>query len=241
MARRQLILEVTQRCGVMSLRDIASMVDASTATVRRDLRDMEAGGLLRRTHGGAVPAGPSLTAEDAAPHRRNVVAAAARTVRDGDVVGVGSGRFAVLLATALADKDVTIVTNSAHVCVSVRSPQKASVLMVGGLLRESSGVVVGPLVAESLAGLRLTVAFLTGDGMDAARGLTNNGMLEAEADRYLGLAAERVTVLADPSTVGSTAAWQTVPTDAIRAVITAECPQRLVDEMSARGVSVTDA
>ncbi|HSY18901.1 MAG TPA: DeoR family transcriptional regulator, partial [Candidatus Acidoferrales bacterium] len=51
--RKHRIEAYLQRVEFASLEELAQHVEASTSTVRRDLTTLEAGGSLRRTHGGA--------------------------------------------------------------------------------------------------------------------------------------------------------------------------------------------
>ena len=52
-ARQKRIEEYLQKVEFASLEELAQQVGASTSTVRRDVAMLEAGGSLRRTHGGA--------------------------------------------------------------------------------------------------------------------------------------------------------------------------------------------
>ena len=66
--RRRLILEHVRRRGVVSLRDMASVLGTSEITVRRDLSALADEGLVNRTHGGAVL--PHGLAHEPTPRRR---------------------------------------------------------------------------------------------------------------------------------------------------------------------------
>src|SRR5262249_34547715 len=54
--RRAAILERLRRDGKVVAAELSSSLDVSSDTVRRDLREMADAGLLRRVHGGALPA-----------------------------------------------------------------------------------------------------------------------------------------------------------------------------------------
>ncbi|WP_194860663.1 DeoR family transcriptional regulator, partial [Dietzia sp. SYD-A1] len=56
--RRRHIAEVLQASGRVTVADLASGLDVSPETIRRDLSLLETEGVLERTHGGAVPAVP---------------------------------------------------------------------------------------------------------------------------------------------------------------------------------------
>ncbi len=53
-ARQERILDELERNGFASVFDLSSLLHVSEVTVRRDLEQLEAGGRLRRTHGGAL-------------------------------------------------------------------------------------------------------------------------------------------------------------------------------------------
>ena len=56
--RTEEILNELLRTGAVSVSDLVRQLNVSPATVRRALRSLERQGLLRRTHGGAVPLEP---------------------------------------------------------------------------------------------------------------------------------------------------------------------------------------
>src|SRR5689334_16160526 len=58
--RGSLILQELLRNGEVSVEDLAKNFNVSAATIRRDLTELEQQGLLRRSHGGAVPVAPML-------------------------------------------------------------------------------------------------------------------------------------------------------------------------------------
>src|SRR4051794_41894395 len=91
------ILDRVVEDGSVDVLSLAQEFGVSAATVRRDLQTLHHQGLLRRTHGGALPrpAGLELPLQYKASrqHRekRAIGLAAARLVGDGDVVGMTGG------------------------------------------------------------------------------------------------------------------------------------------------------
>ena len=53
--RRSLILDRLRTQGRVLAADLTSELGVSSDTVRRDLRELDEAGLLRRVHGGALP------------------------------------------------------------------------------------------------------------------------------------------------------------------------------------------
>ncbi|WP_326688350.1 MULTISPECIES: DeoR/GlpR family DNA-binding transcription regulator [unclassified Streptomyces] len=253
--RRQLILEMVRANGAVSLRELARVVQTSEVTVRRDVRALEAEGLLDRRHGGAVLPG-GFTRESGFPQKSHLATAektaiadlAAGLVSEGEAVVVGAGTTTQELARRLARvPGLTVVTNSLLVAQALAHANRVEVVMTGGTLRGSNYALVGSGAEQSLHGLRVSRAFLSGSGLTAERGLSTSNMLSASVDRALVQAAAEVVVLADHTKLGADTMFQTVPTDIITRLVTDEPPphdDRAEAELQAladHGVQVTVA
>ncbi|MGP4002201.1 DeoR/GlpR family DNA-binding transcription regulator [Streptomyces sp. 8N706] len=253
--RRQLILEMVRANGAVSLRELARVVQTSEVTVRRDVRALEAEGLLDRRHGGAVLPG-GLTRESGFPQKSHLATAektaiadlAAGLVEEGEAIVVGAGTTTQELARRLARvPGLTVVTNSLLVAQALAHANRVEVVMTGGTLRGSNYALVGSGAEQSLQGLRVSRAFLSGSGLTAERGLSTSNMLSASVDRALVQAAAEVVVLADHTKLGTDTMFQTVPTDVITRLVTDDPPlhdDRAATELQAladQGVQVAVA
>nr|WP_078968371.1 MULTISPECIES: DeoR/GlpR family DNA-binding transcription regulator [unclassified Streptomyces] len=253
--RRQLILEMVRANGAVSLRELARVVQTSEVTVRRDVRALEAEGLLDRRHGGAVLPG-GFTRESGFPQKSHLATAektaiadvAASLVEEGEAIVVGAGTTTQELARRLARvPGLTVVTNSLLVAQALAHANRVEVVMTGGTLRGSNYALVGSGAEQSLQGLRVSRAFLSGSGLTAERGLSTSNMLSASVDRALVQAAAEVVVLADHTKLGSDTMFQTVPTDVITRLVTDEPPahdERAATELQAladQGVQIAVA
>ena len=241
--------------GAVSLRELARVVQTSEVTVRRDVRALEAEGLLDRRHGGAVLPG-GFTRETGFPQRSHLATAektaiadvAAGLVEEGEAIVVGAGTTTQELARRLARvPGLTVVTNSLLVAQALAHANRVEVVMTGGTLRGSNYALVGSGAEQSLQGLRVSRAFLSGSGLTAERGLSTSNMLSASVDRALVQAAAEVVVLADHTKLGMDTMFQTVPTDVMTRLVTDKPPQqqdRAGTELQAladQGVQITVA
>jgi len=241
--------------GAVSLRELARVVQTSEVTVRRDVRALEAEGLLDRRHGGAVLPG-GFTRESGFPQKTHLATAektaiadlAAGLVEEGEAVVVGAGTTTQELARRLARvPGLTVVTNSLLVAQALAHANRVEVVMTGGTLRGSNYALVGSGAEQSLQGLRVSRAFLSGSGLTAERGLSTSNMLSASVDRALVQAAAEVVVLADHTKLGTDTMFQTVPTDVMTRLVTDKPPpqdDRAGTELQAladQGVQITVA
>lgn len=92
--RQQAILRLARESGRVDVLSLAEEFQVTAETVRRDLKTLDRAGLLRRVHGGAIPAGrldfePDLAERDAvAIDEKERIAAAAlgELPTDGSVI-----------------------------------------------------------------------------------------------------------------------------------------------------------
>jgi DeoR/GlpR family transcriptional regulator of sugar metabolism len=225
--RRQAIVEQVRSRGLASLRELASAVDASEVTIRRDVRMLEQEGVIDRRRGGAAWPG-GLTHEQtyqqksqvAAAEKAAIAAVAADLVSEGDAVVLGAGTTTRELARALGRfQDLTVVTNSVLVAEEL-ARSSVEVVMTGGTLRGPTFALVGSAAEASLQGVRVRRAFLSGNGFTVSRGLSTPNAQSASIDRAIVAAAHEVVVLADHTKLGVDTMMQTVPVEAITHLVT---------------------
>ncbi|MER7544967.1 DeoR/GlpR family DNA-binding transcription regulator [Actinomadura sp.] len=245
--RRQRLLEMVRANGAVSMRELAATLEASEATVRRDIRALEAEGLLDRRHGGAVAPG-GLSREPTYQQKAKVAAAekaaiarlAAELVEEGDAIVVGAGTTTREFARELLGFDsLTVVTNSLLVAQVLGESRGVEVVMTGGSLRGAIHALVGGAAEQTLASLRVRRAFISGNGLTAERGLSTPNMLVAGVDRALAHAAQEVVALVDHTKVGVDTMFQTVPADEIAFLVTDhQAPKAELEEIENAGVDV---
>jgi DeoR family transcriptional regulator of aga operon len=206
------ILERLSTDGSLSVVEIASSLDVSAATIRRDLRLLESQRLLGRTHGGAVPQGvlyelPLRYKSTRQPQEKlRIAREAASRVLDGWAIGLTGGTTTTEVARALVDRgELTIVTNALNIASELAVRPNLKLVVTGGVARSQSYELVGPIAEAGLEGLNLDMAFLAVDGISPRAGLTTHHEIEAHTDRALLDRAGHVTVVADSSKIGKVA------------------------------------
>src|SRR6476646_759953 len=191
--RRRAIIEDLERDGRVLVADMARKFDTSQVTIRKDLEVLHAHGLLHRSHGGALPAregaleDPTLREKEKL-HRReklHIAAAAARMVKEGQVVILDSGTTATAVARSLRKfQNLTIITNAVNIAAEL-SGTSVEVILTGGTLRKNSFSLVGPIAEETLRRLSADLLFLGVDGFDTQYGLSTPNLLEAKVNRVM--------------------------------------------------------
>lgn len=208
--RQRVILDRARAEGRVQVQSLAEHFDVTSETIRRDLTSLERQGLLRRVHGGAIPVErlgfePGLAARDAAhtdQKLRIAKAAVAELPNDGAILvdaGTTTARFAELLP---ADRELTVITNSLPIAMSLSARPSITLLLLGGRVRGRTLATVDAWSTSALADTFVDVAFMGTNGISAARGLTTPDQTEAATKAAMIAAARRTVVLADHTKVG---------------------------------------
>ena len=211
--RRQTILERLEHDGKVVAAELVDLLDVSEDTVRRDLRELSAQGLLHRVHGGALPAPPSLGgfAERVglAPERKAALAEAALPLLEGaDVIILDGGTTAAELARRLPrERACTVLTNAPPVASALAAHPRAEVVLLGGRLLKREQVTVGAATVDALRRVRADVAVLGVCSLHPEAGVTALEREEAEVDRAMVDAAGEVVALATADKLGTVSPW----------------------------------
>jgi DeoR/GlpR family transcriptional regulator of sugar metabolism len=205
--RHKLIVEELRREGAVRVNELTGLLQVSEMTVRRDLDALASAGVLEKVHGGATFRG-RLSADEpgfeAKSHRQlkekdAIARVASRLVEPGQSIGLTAGTTTWRLAHHLTHvPDLTVVTNSMQVAnVLHREPRPDLTVVLTGGMRTPSDALVGPIALTAIRSLHLDRLFLGVHGVSADAGLTTPNLLEAETDRALVDASDRIVVVAD--------------------------------------------
>jgi DeoR family transcriptional regulator of aga operon len=246
--RRRAVLEILNREGRVLVLDLAKRFETSQVTIRKDLEDLHAHGLIHRTHGGALPAregaleDPTLREKEKL-HRKEklrIAEAAARLVQEGQVVILDSGTTTTAIARALRHfQNLTIVTNAVNIAAEL-SGTAVDVILTGGTLRKNSFSLVGPIAEETLHRLHADLLFLGVDGFDVQYGLSTPNLLEAKVNRVMVDVAKRTVAACDSSKFGRRSLSLIAPPTALHEVITDRgAPKSDIRTLKKAGIEVT--
>ncbi|MEO3923522.1 DeoR/GlpR family DNA-binding transcription regulator [Micromonosporaceae bacterium B7E4] len=205
--RQEAILDRVRATGGVRVTELAGEFGVSDMTIRRDLEALAERGLLAKVHGGATSARPGSTDEPGfavksvrqRAEKAAIAAEAARLVTPGMAVALSAGTTTAELARRLAGVPaLTVVTNSIPVAeILHRAGRPDQTVVLTGGVRTPSDALVGPVAVATIRSLHLDLVFLGVHGMSERAGFTTPNLLEAETNRALLAAADRLVVLAD--------------------------------------------
>jgi DeoR/GlpR family transcriptional regulator of sugar metabolism len=226
--RRDALLELLKREDVGQLSQLADTLGVSTSTVRRDLDKLEALGSVRRVRGGALYVEPrdadppwDSRWREHAQEKRTIGAAAARLVREGEMVFLDAGSSCVYLAEQLrGTKGITVVTNSLPVMWALSDDSGVNLVAIGGEFNFPEKYFYSLRFEQELAQMHLDKYFMGILSIDADAGLSESHMAEIAMKRTLMQASRQRIVLADGAKVGQASNFRLCPIADIDVLVT---------------------
>lgn len=227
--RQALVLQHLRTHLFVDVQALRRELSASTATIRRDLTELEARGLLRRTHGGAVSVNQvtfentnSVRAQSHADEKGRIAEIAAGLIVDGDAVLIDSGTTALEVARRIAgNPTLTFVTNGADVLAVLAAAGARQIHVIGGEYVDINHSFAGSLAAEMVRKFNVDKAVLSVSSVDLKRGLicTQQPAVAAVQQAMIDI-AQTVIVVADHSKFERTALSVIARLDRVDHVVT---------------------
>lgn len=189
--RHQIIEDMLKQTGSIIISDVRSILDCSEETVRRDLKEMECKGILKRTHGGAFldededKTIPSNLRKLYIPKEKDEIARLALTnyINEDDIVMLDASTTCLHLAIMIIQSKmkVTIITNSLSI-ISLFDNQHNNVrlIAIGGRYKNRSHSFVGPQAIDSLSSYVVDKSFVSCSAIDINHGLLDNNENECK-------------------------------------------------------------
>jgi DeoR/GlpR family transcriptional regulator of sugar metabolism len=251
--RELLIISKLKVEKIVHLADLSRAIGVSENTIRRDLQRLQSMGILKRTHGGAMFVEDNRENHNSddvdwlarlkqfPSEKERIGSRAAELVHDGDAVILDAGTTTMQIARHLQEKrNLTVVTNAVNIGLELARNVSVTVVLTGGILRELSQSLVGPLTEEFLAGtIHVDTLFLSAGGVSVEAGVTNANTIEVPIKRAMIRAARHVILVVTHEKLGKRSFTQVTPLEALSGIVTdSGADPALVSAFEARGTKV---
>ena len=211
--RHRRILELMAETGFLSFRQLEKAIQASPATLRRDLDKLAVAGDIERVHGGArllrpMAGEPSQPMLGGIPFHVNIHKnpdakkaigkAAAALCDEGEGVMIDGGSTTLQMCSYIEGKDLQVLTNSLHL-VSALLPQKGTkVLVPSGAVFPEQNIILSPSGEDGMPQFMASKLFMGASAVGPDGPLQDDILLVA-AERRLIERADQVILLVDSS------------------------------------------
>lgn len=202
--RQSKIIKLVNTYQKIEVSRLASLLDVSQVTIRKDLDHLESEGLLSREHGYAlIKSANDINTRMSLNYDKKLAIAnmAVEMINSGETVMLESGSTCTILAEQLAraKKDITIITNSAYIAIRIRELPIRKVILLGGEYQKDYQGMVGPLVRKCAKEFYVDKFFVGTDGFIPDAGFTCDDLMRVETMQDMAASANRMIILADSS------------------------------------------
>ncbi|CAN7326058.1 DeoR/GlpR family DNA-binding transcription regulator [Pseudoduganella sp. LjRoot289] len=208
--RRKRLLKLLAEHNTATVPQLVEWLNASPATVRRDISWLAGRNLLTRTRGGATnlqqkKRGFPLTSETFqnniqcyAERKRAIARYAAGMCTDGETIIINGGTTTFMMAEFLVDQHLKILTNSFLMAERLLVSSENEIILPGGKVYREQNVILSPFDNDITQHHYAAKMFMSVYGLSLL-GLMEADPLLIQAEKRLISQAEELIVLADSS------------------------------------------
>ncbi|WP_327585334.1 DeoR/GlpR family DNA-binding transcription regulator [Nonomuraea sp. NBC_00507] len=200
--RHEMIVRIVRSEGPATVEALAERLDASPATIRRDLVQLHDDGLLRRVYGGAMPIDerddPFVdVAAVRGAEKDRIAQRCAEMVKDEETILLDIGTTAHRVASYLRGRPLTVVTSSLAVLEELQDEEDIQLIMLGGMVRRDYRSLVGFLTEDNLRQIKADRLFLGTSGVRPGGHVMDTTVVEVPVKRAMIAASDQVVLVAD--------------------------------------------
>lgn len=209
--RREKILEILKVYNYISVFELSRKINASQATVRRDLTFLKNKNNIIRIHGGAAikdkdqEKNTFLNRLNRNVEKKNHIAIEAiNLINNNDVIFLDAGTTVFQLANLLSKKNyenLTVITNSIENAYILRN-SNLSLYVVGGMLAKDTLALMGRNTDQVIRNFHIDKCFLAASGLDIKYGITSRSEFHANFKKILIDVSDKKILLIDSSKIG---------------------------------------
>ncbi|WP_456268977.1 DeoR/GlpR family DNA-binding transcription regulator [Kushneria sp. AK178] len=210
--RQDYLLKLLDRQGVVSINDLTERLAVSHMTVRRDIAQLEAQGLVMSVSGGVRRAAgfrhePPWQEKAGANllQKRAIAQRAVADIHDGMSIYLDAGTTTYEMARLLSGHQrLSVITNNFHISNLLAQHSHIELFHTGGRVNPDNHSTVGPAVVEFLRHINVDIAFLSSSSWHLERGVTTPDDAKIMIKQQLLQTASKRILVADSTKYGRT-------------------------------------
>lgn len=246
--RRSEIRKLLLARETLSVDELCDLLQASPATIRRDLAHLQDSLGIERTHGGAAmqsvrPAEQNFAYRESldAAEKRAIADAALAAIPPGSTIFMNDGSSIMAIAKAIvaAGIEIFVVTPAVNVATKLAENPKATVCLLGGFVRQTSLATSGPFAEAMAAQINADLAFISPDGLGAETGLSFTHTHDAALAKCMAGRAQRVIAIAVAAKLARTERISALPLSTVSEIITGCDDTAILQNLRHSGAKLT--
>lgn len=226
-SRLDQIMDYLKSHNLVTVDELVSVIDASPATIRRDLIKLDEQGVISRSHGGVtlnrfIPSQPTTNEklQRNLQEKQSIARYAATLVQPGSAVVLDAGTTMLELARNLTHLPLRVITADLQIALFLSEFKQIEVTIIGGRIDDSSQSCIGEHGRRLLRSIYPDIAFISCNSWSLEKGITTPTEEKAGVKQDLGLNASRRVLLADSSKYGAYSLFCVAPLTDLTDIVT---------------------
>ncbi|MCJ7684005.1 MAG: DeoR family transcriptional regulator [Desulfobacteraceae bacterium] len=203
------MVEIVKSRGFASIESLAGNFGVTPQTIRRDINELTASGLIRRYHGGA---GLCSSVENVAyttrkvlclPEKRRIARILAAHIPDNASLFIDIGTTTEEVAKALLNhKGLRVITNNLNVATVLSKNESFEVIVAGGVVRSRDRGITGKATIDFIQQFKVDFGVISVSGIDSDGCLLDFDYREVRVGQTIISNSRKVFLVADHTKFG---------------------------------------
>ncbi len=248
--RQQLIIDILEKSQFASVRSLTQQLNASEATIRRDITKMAKRGEITKIRGGAESANKekkknqiastsfSVDKTKQADTKRLIAKRAVELCSDGDSIIINGGSSTYMMGEFLCSLQLNILTNSFVLANYITENSDNQVSLPGGEIYRDQGIILSSYESDTTENYRATMMFMGTPGIGEF-GVMESDPLLIRSEQKLKRQTEKLVILADSTKLGQHSNFIFCPLSEVDILITdSNADKKLIKDFENQGIEV---
>ncbi len=230
--RQDEILDILNKNKSATVEELASELFVSGATIRRDLRIMEKQGLIKRSHGGAMPFKSSaeesafaIREQENTIAKKRIAVLATRFIKNGDSVFMdSSSTTGFVIPTLNRYNYLSVTTIGLRNALLLSQTNNVKIYIAGGLIENHSNSITGTDTMDYISRIHADIAVVSCTGLDINAGFTDASIEQSKLKQQMRKNSDKLAMLCDSSKFGKKFMCKDFDFDDIDYLITDKTP-----------------
>lgn len=242
--RQQRIIDLVEKEKRVIASELSEKFGVSEDTIRRDLKELDQKGLVRRVHSGALRVGPPVTnfqnrQNVASETKNNLAKQALNLLKEGSTILMDSGTTNLHLAKQIPlEFNGTLITNSPPIAVALEQHVNLEVIMLGGILYKESMVNLGIDTIEALRMMRADIYVMGIHNIDVEMGISVPTRTEAQIKQMMANISTECIGMATSDKIGTVSKNIVASAEELSYLITENAEKEVMKEFMEKDITV---
>jgi len=232
--RQEEILEILNKNKSATVEELAAELFVSGATIRRDLRSMEKQGLIKRSHGGAMPFKSSaeesafaIREQENTSAKKSIANLAVKLIKNGDSLFIDSSTTTGALISMFNNfKYLTVTTTGLRNALLLSQTDNVKIYIAGGQIQNHSNSIIGSDTMDYISRIHSDISFVSCSGVTIENGFTDSSIEQAKLKQQMRKNSAKLAMLCDSTKFGKTFLCTDFNFDDIDYLITDKMPNQ---------------